>query len=87
MITLSEAFRLCQIDEEHVWLRVFGEPERKDHFFWVTDVCNRFDTKKIKVIYILPKIDTSPAYEGMFLGMCFVVTGISEDELIKEEIW
>ena len=82
MITLSEAFKLCQIGEELVCLRPIGRAKSRDHYFWSTKIRNRLDMKKINVVCIRPKFaPQSPDFECMK----FVVTGISEDELIKEE--
>lgn len=72
MITLSEAFKLCQIgDDEPVLLRVMENTKTYDHCLWSSEVRDRFDLEKIKVKYIRAKFD----------HIKFIIVGISEDEL------
>lgn len=82
MITLSEAFRLCHIGEEAVYLRENGKTNWDDHYFWSKKVRNKFDMKKIKVVGIEPKFER---YGYDFDGMCFIVTGITDKELRDAE--
>lgn len=83
MITLSEAFKLCQIREESlVCLKSMGIAKSKNHYFRAATIRNRFDMEKINVACIRPKFAPhSPDFECMK----FVVTGISEDKLREEE--
>ena len=72
MITLSEAFKLCQIgNDEPVLLRVMENTKTYDHCLWSSEVRDRFDLEKIKVKCIRANFDR----------IKFIVVGISEDEL------
>ena len=85
MITLKEAIKLC--GEEMVYLQT--EENRKDHIlpesylFPVQYIKNRFDMKAIKVTKIEPLFDR---FGPDFMGMLFVVTGITAEKLRKEEL-
>lgn len=86
MITLSEAFRLCNVGDEPVYL--FHVKERKSvwdfgHYFWSKTIRDRFDMKKIKVVRIDLQFEN---FGNDFLGWCFVVSGITPEELHKESL-
>lgn len=80
MITLSEAFRLCHIKDEMVFLRAEGT--RRDHSFWSEKIRKRMDMKAVKVVGIDPRF---PRFDYGYDGMCFTVRGITDEELTKEE--
>lgn len=82
MVTLSEAFKLCRIKDECVYLQENGKSEWKDHIFWSKKVRDTFDMKKIKVVGIEPRFERC-GYD--FMGMRFIVTGITDEELQKAE--
>lgn len=81
MITLSQAFRLCGIDHEVVYLQAVGS--RDDFFFSERKIRNMLDMKKIKVIRIEPRFDR---FGPDYLGMLFVVRGI-DGESLKKLYW
>ena len=79
MIPLSKAFRLCDIREEHVYLRVVGPGQNREYIcFWAPRLRELVDMKKIRVLRINPRFQT---YGDAFLGMSFEVVGISKEEL------
>lgn len=78
MVTLSQAFRLCGIDHEIVYLQAVGS--RDDFFFAAKKIRNKLDMKKIKVIRIEPKFE---CFGPDYLGMLFVVRGIDKRALEK----
>lgn len=78
MITLIEAFRLCNIGAEPVYLQSAGDKKNDAHYFWSWKVRNLFDMKNIKVVGIEPHFET---YGPDYLGMMFVVRGITDQEL------
>lgn len=80
MITLIQAFKLCGIHSEMVFLRTKGS--RYNHSFWSTKIISRLDMKRIKVIGIEPRFES---YGSEYLGMCFTVCGITEEELFRQE--
>ena len=82
MITLSDAFKLCAIGEESVYLRHHKAPWYSNHHFWSTKVRKKMDMRKIKVLKITPLFET---YGPDYLGMMFTVCGVSEEELRKLE--
>ena len=84
MITLSDAFRLCGIKDESVYLRHAGA---KTHGLFggkylvsAKTIRHKTDMKKI----IVHRIDVQCDYNGEYLGMVFVVNGvgISEEDLM-----
>lgn len=86
MITLSEAFRLCDIeDAEIVWLMNAGAETYGlfggKHGVNARMIRNKTDMKKIEV----HRISVQHDYDGDFCGMVFVVNGIPEEELIRLE--
>lgn len=81
MITLSQAFRLCNIqNDDFVYIRHRREePDRpfgRGHGISARTIRNYLDTSVIKVIKILPAF----SYDG-YEGFTFVVDGISPDDL------
>lgn len=80
MITLSQAFRLCDIRAESVFLRAATDDKYLEHYFWAPNLRELADMKKIKVVKIYPAFEH---YGPGFKGMCFVVRGISSDKLRK----
>ena len=82
MITLAHAFRLCSIASEPVYLRRKCESDFTDHYFWSDKVRRLFDMKRIKVVGIEPRLQK---YGPDYLGMLFIVTGITEEELRNAE--
>lgn len=81
MITLSEAFKLCHIKaEKMVYLRENGKDDWHDYLISAKTIRNKLDMKKIRVVGIEPKFQR---YGNDYLGLCFVVTGISEKEIQK----
>lgn len=86
MITLSEAFRLCNIREEAVYLRHVEEHSDiwdTGHYFWSKKIRDKFDMRKIQVVKIELEFEH---FSSKFLGWRFVVTGISPEELRKAEL-
>lgn len=84
MITLSEAFRLCGIKDESVYLmhagaKTYGLFGGKYPVSAKT-IRNKMDMKKI----IVHRIDVQFDYCGQYCGMVFVVNGvgISEEDLM-----
>lgn len=79
MITLSQAFRLCDIRQELVW---FSEPDAKNAFdkgiCWCRTVRERVDMKKINVHRIRIHITEDGRY-----GFEFVVSGLTDDDRRK----
>ena len=84
MITLSEAFRLCGIKDETVYLMHAEAKERGlfggKHPISAKTIRNKMDMKKI----IVHRIDVQFDYYGQYCGMVFVVNGvgISEEDLM-----
>lgn len=79
MITLSEAFRLCNISNaEGVYLQAASKVRGEDHYFWSARLCELVDMKKIYVVGIKPQFEI---YGPDYCGMKFVVRGISDKEL------
>ena len=78
MITLSQAYKLCDCDGAYLHPFGAGGISRT----WLSDkqIRNCLDMKAIKVAKIGPRIDMS---DGEFLGMCFEVVGITPEELFK----
>ena len=85
MITLVQAFRLCDIrKDEIVSLRVYQAGLSGRSVPVMPEKVRRtLDMKQIKV----HKIDTRFGYDGDFLGFEFLVTGITEDALRKKLEW
>ena len=85
MITLIQAFRLCDIrKDEIVSLRVYQAGLFGRSVAVMPEKVRRvLDMKRIKV----HKIDTRFGYDGDFLGFEFLVTGITEDALRKKLEW
>ncbi len=85
MITLSKAFKMCDITKELVYLRHIKEPINiwnSGHCFTSKAIREKFDMQKIKVI----KIELEFEHFGSdFKGWRFVVCGIDPQELIKNE--
>ena len=85
MLTLSEAFRICDIGEESVFLihvKAKKSVWMNGHRFWSTTIRNKFDMKKIRVLKIDLVFET---YGPDFLGYRFTVSGITEEQLAKAE--
>jgi len=89
MITLSEAFRLCDIrDDETVILRREGTQAAGwhggKHFVSSRAIRNKLDMKKVFVHKISVYQST---YDGEFVGYVFLVRGVglSEDVLNRLE--
>lgn len=80
MITLSQAFRLCNIGNEGVYLQVISGAKRGEFYFWSGRVRELFDMKKVRVTRIEPRFDP---YGPDFEGMLFTVNGITPEELQK----
>ena len=68
MITLTQAFRLCDIKEEHITLVDANNP-KTSVWGWSEDFKKRFDFSKIKVTKIKP----SWYFLGDYNGMQFTV--------------
>ena len=68
MITLTQAFRLCDINEEHITLVDANNP-KTSVWGWSEDFKKKFDFSKITVI----KIEPSWYFDGDWKGMQFVV--------------
>lgn len=85
MITLSEAFRLCGIKDETVYLAHAEEKERGlfvgTYPVSAKTIRNKTDMKKI----IVHRIDVQFDYDGQYRGMVFVVNGVglSEEDLVR----
>ena len=78
MITLSQAYKLCDCDGAYLHPTGTSGINRT----WLSDrqIRNYLDMKAIKVMKIGPRIDMS---DGEFMGMCFEVVGITSVELWK----
>lgn len=85
MITLSEAFKLCDIKEENVYLRHVEESNSvwsSGHYFRSKKIRDKMDMRKIRVVKI------EPAFEHFgpdFIGWRFIVAGITPEELTRIE--
>ena len=79
-ISLIQAFKLCHIKDEMVYLRTKGA--RAGHGCWSEKIRKRLDMRRVKVIGIEPWFEQ---YGPDYLGMCFTVRGITDDDLTKEE--
>ena len=75
MITLSEAFKVCDIDGEYLWFRATDNP-RESYLIDEHKVRKLFDMKKVKV----HKICLAFSYDD-FYGWDFLVSGITSEEL------
>ena len=86
VLTLSEAFRIVDIGDEPVWLQhVNATPSawNEGYYFWSKTVRDKFDMKKIRVVRIVPVFEHfGPEFEGF----CFVISGISQEELQRAAI-
>ena len=80
MVTLSEAFRLCNTGDESVYLQAASDPHYEEYYFWSAKLRELVDMKKIKVVGIYPKFDR---YGSDFCGMVFAVRGMTAEELRK----
>lgn len=85
MLTLSEAFRLCGIEDETVYLMLPGTKTyglfSGKYIVSARIIRNKLDMKKI----IVHRISVQLNYEGEYVGMFFVVTGasLSEEKLMR----
>ena len=68
MITLTQAFRLCDINDEHITL-VDANNKKTSVWGWSEDFKKKFDFRKITVTKIKP----SWYFDGDWKGMTFVV--------------
>lgn len=85
MITLAEAFKLCEIGEETVFLRHVDEPKNiwdSGHRFWSKKIRDKFDMRKIRVVNIELEFEH---FGPEFRGWRFVVAGITPEELYRIE--
>lgn len=81
-VTLTEAFRLCNVGRGIVYLRHVKESSRNDgHRLRASKIREKFDMRKIRVL----KIELEFEHFDSILGWRFVVTGISPEELCKAE--
>lgn len=64
MITLTQAFRLCDINEEHITL-VDANNRRTSVWGWSEDFKKKFDFSKITVIKIKPSWYLCGDYKGI----------------------
>lgn len=78
MITLSQAFRLCQIEDKPVFLQAVDDRSNDTVYFNPKWIRNHMDMRKIKVIRIEPLFEK---YGPDYLGVLFVVRGISYIDL------
>lgn len=86
MITLSEAFRLCNVENEPVYLIHVNELKSvwsPDYYFYSKKIRDRFDMKKVKVVKIDLRFEN---FGDAFLCWRFVVSGITPEELHKESL-
>lgn len=85
MLTMSQAFKICNIGEEMVYIRHYKEePDRpwgRGHAIWSKKIRDRLDMKRIEVIKILPAF----SFDG-YEGFSFVVKGIAADVLRELEL-
>lgn len=84
MITLAQAFRLCDIGEEAIYLQAADDETHREHYFWSKKVRARLDLKKIKVVRIRPLWEQ---YGPDYLGLLFIVRGITGQELQQESLY
>lgn len=85
MITLAEAFKLCGIREEPVFLRHVDEDKSiwgPRHYFWSKWIREKFDMRKVRVVKIELAFES---YGPGFLGWIFVVNGITPEEIRRKE--
>jgi len=86
MITLSEAFKLCDVRDEAVYLRHVDEPHsiwNSGHYFWSKKIRDKMDMRKIQVVKIEPEEEH---FGSGFRGWRFVVAGITPEELTRIEL-
>ena len=77
-ITLSEAFRLCNIGNESVYLQAASDPQHGEYYFWSAKLREMVDMKKIKVVGIYPRFEK---YGYDFCGIAFTIRGMTAKEL------
>lgn len=83
MLTLAQAFRLCGVGEETVFLKT---PEQEHSILdpsypaWSKKIRDTLDMKKIVVYRISPRFEH---FGPEFLGWCFHVKGADLDMLRK----
>ena len=80
MITLSQAFRLCNIGDERVYLQAASDPNYNEFYFWSAKLRKLVDMKKLKVVGIYPRFER---YGSGYCGMAFTVRGMNAEELRK----
>jgi len=78
MITLSEAFRLCGIKDETVYLLHKGGKWTEDKCFWSGSLVKLIDMKKLHVIKIMPRFEH---YGSGYQGFLFVVKDLSKEQI------
>ncbi len=87
MITLKEAFALCNInDDEFVYLKNIEAKYFQDdgYCYRGKTIREKLDMKKIKV----HKIDLVFEHFGYnFKGIQFIITGVSSEELYKHSLF
>ena len=86
MITLAEAFRLCDIREEPVYFRHIESLNRicpPTHYFWSQKVRDKFDMQQIKVVRIELEFEH---FGPEFRGWRFVISGVTPEELTGKEV-
>lgn len=85
MITLAEAFKLCDIKEENVYLRHVEESNsvwNSGHYFRSKKIRDKMDMRKIRVVKIEPAFEH---FGSDFIGWRFIVAGITPEELTRIE--
>lgn len=81
MITLSQAFRLLDIKDEGVYIRLPWQHERHASWFWHENVRKFFDMKHVRVV----RIQRHFSYDFDEKDYEFVVTGITAEGLQQIE--
>lgn len=69
MISLREAFHLCNVrDDEVIFLREEGSPRYYNTPFTGKEIRNKYDMRKVSAVHIRPALDF-----GEYVGMEFEV--------------
>lgn len=83
-MTLIQAFRICQVQDEAVYLRTANGSPYHEYYFWSENVRKLLDMKKIKVCRI--DVCYTSGFSEVWAGWLFIVRGISDEELHKMSI-
>ena len=79
MITLSEAFKLLDLEEECLYMRNYKDAWQYDEYFWSENIKKYFDMKKIRVI----KIDRHFTYDEESGKYYTLLINLTREEIKK----